>query len=237
MPIVDVSPGVFIAYESFGDPADAPVLLVMGFGAQMIAWHEDFCRALADRGRYVIRYDNRDCGLSTKFDDHPVDMGRFIAAVRSGDIPAALAMVPYRLQDMADDGLGLLTALITGHRARLIKRRCRPATGRGSARPGLLGVRPEVEGELAAVDHGQRRERVGVSGEAAGAVDGGCDGFGITGEREGGQRLVAGGHGEFQAADPVAQLDRVHPAPMPGLAQVAVAESSAFALGQALQQQ
>ncbi|MEV5535229.1 alpha/beta hydrolase [Saccharopolyspora shandongensis] len=111
MPIVDVSPGVSIAYESFGDPADAPVLLVMGFGAQMIAWHEDFCRALADRGRYVIRYDNRDCGLSTKFDDHPVDMGRFIAAVRSGDIPTALAMVPYRLQDMADDGLGLLTAL------------------------------------------------------------------------------------------------------------------------------
>ncbi|MCZ4602243.1 alpha/beta hydrolase [Streptomyces sp. Lzd4kr] len=111
MPIVDVSPGVSIAYETFGDPGDAPVLLVMGFGAQMIAWHEDFCRALADRGRYVIRYDNRDCGLSTRFDDHPVDMGKFIAAVSSGDIPAALAMVPYRLQDMADDALGLLTAL------------------------------------------------------------------------------------------------------------------------------
>ncbi|QKZ23999.1 alpha/beta fold hydrolase [Streptomyces chartreusis] len=111
MPIVDVSPGVSIAYETFGDPGDSPVLLVMGFGAQMLAWHEDFCRALADRGRYVIRYDNRDCGLSTKFDDHPVDMGKFIAAVSSGDIAAALAMVPYRLQDMADDALGLLTAL------------------------------------------------------------------------------------------------------------------------------
>lgn len=111
MPIVDVSPGVSIAYESFGDPNDVPVLLVMGFGAQMIAWHEDFCRALADRGRYVIRYDNRDCGLSTKFDDHPLDMGQFITAVSSGDIPSALAMVPYRLQDMADDGLDLLTAL------------------------------------------------------------------------------------------------------------------------------
>ena len=83
----------------------------MGFGAQMIAWHEDLCRALADRGRYVIRYDNRDCGLSTRFDDHPVDMGQFIAAVSSGDIPFALSMVPYRLQDMADDGLFLLTAL------------------------------------------------------------------------------------------------------------------------------
>ncbi|MFI1629049.1 alpha/beta fold hydrolase [Streptomyces noursei] len=111
MPIVDVSPGVSLAYETFGDACDAPVLLVMGFGAQMIAWHEDLCRALAERGRYVIRYDNRDCGLSTTFDDHPVDMGRFIAAVSSGDLRSALAMVPYTLQDMADDGLGLLTAL------------------------------------------------------------------------------------------------------------------------------
>ncbi|MET9145386.1 MULTISPECIES: alpha/beta hydrolase [unclassified Streptomyces] len=111
MPIVDVSPGVSLAYETFGDPGDPPVLLVMGFGAQMLAWHEDFCRALADRGRHVIRYDNRDCGLSTKFEEHPVDMGEFIAAVSSGDIPAALAMVPYRLLDMADDGFALLTAL------------------------------------------------------------------------------------------------------------------------------
>ncbi|MFD3477511.1 alpha/beta fold hydrolase [Streptomyces sp. NPDC058695] len=111
MPLVEVSPGMSLAYETFGDPSDPPVLLVMGFGAQMIAWHEDFCRALADRGRYVIRYDNRDCGLSTKFDEHPVDMGRFIAAVSSGDIASALAMVPYALTDMAADGLNLLTAL------------------------------------------------------------------------------------------------------------------------------
>lgn len=114
MSLIDVSSEVSIAYESFGDPEDPPVLLVMGFGAQMLAWHEDFCRALADRGRYVIRYDNRDCGLSTKFDDRPVDMGAFIAAVSSGDIPAALAMVPYRLGDMAADGLGLLSALGIG---------------------------------------------------------------------------------------------------------------------------
>ncbi|MEU9972001.1 alpha/beta hydrolase [Streptomyces sp. NPDC051014] len=111
MPLADVSPGVSLAYETFGDPGDPPVLLVMGFGAQMIAWHEDFCRALAERGRYVIRYDNRDSGLSTKFDGHPVDIGRFVAAVSSGDLAAALAMVPYGLTDMAEDGLGLLTAL------------------------------------------------------------------------------------------------------------------------------
>ncbi|MGQ4515196.1 alpha/beta fold hydrolase [Streptomyces sp. DW26H14] len=111
MPIARVSPGVSLAYETFGDPSDPPILLVMGLGAQMIAWHEDFCRALARRGRHVIRYDHRDCGLSTKFDDHPVDVGRFVAAVSSGDLASALAMVPYTLQDMADDGLGLLTAL------------------------------------------------------------------------------------------------------------------------------
>ncbi|WP_338693563.1 alpha/beta hydrolase [Streptomyces sp. Q6] len=111
MPIVDVSPAVSLAYDTFGDPADPPVLLVMGFGAQLIAWHEDFCRALADRGRYVIRYDQRDCGLSTTFDEHPVDIGQFIAAVSAGDLTAALAMAPYRLDDMADDGLNLLTAL------------------------------------------------------------------------------------------------------------------------------
>ncbi|MFF9347046.1 alpha/beta fold hydrolase [Streptomyces sp. NPDC014734] len=111
MPTVEASPGVSIAYETFGDPSDPTVLLVMGFSAQMIAWHEDFCRALAERGRHVIRYDNRDCGLSTKFDDHPVDIGRFVEAVTSGDISSALSMVPYTLQDMADDGLGLLTAL------------------------------------------------------------------------------------------------------------------------------
>ncbi|GAA2793985.1 alpha/beta fold hydrolase [Crossiella cryophila] len=85
MSIIDVSPGVSIAYETFGDPGDAPILLVMGFGAQLLSWEADFCRELAGRGRYVIRYDNRDCGLSTRFDDHPVDM--------------------------AADGLGLLTAL------------------------------------------------------------------------------------------------------------------------------
>ncbi|MFE3519142.1 alpha/beta fold hydrolase [Streptomyces sp. NPDC059166] len=111
MPITAVSPDVSIAYQTFGDDGDPPVLLVTGFGAQMLAWHEDFCRALADRGRYVIRYDNRDCGLSTGFDDHPVDTGEFIAAVSSGDLASALAMVPYRLVDMAEDGLGLLTAL------------------------------------------------------------------------------------------------------------------------------
>jgi pimeloyl-ACP methyl ester carboxylesterase len=111
MPKAEVSDGVSIAYDTVGEPGDPPILLVIGFGAQMIGWHDDFCAILAGRGRYVIRYDNRDCGLSTKFDDRPVDIGAFLAAVRSGDIAAAQAMAPYSLGDMADDGLDLLTAL------------------------------------------------------------------------------------------------------------------------------
>jgi pimeloyl-ACP methyl ester carboxylesterase len=111
MPKAEVSDGVSIAYDTFGRPGDPPVLLVIGLGAQLIAWHEDFCAMLAGHGRYVIRYDNRDCGLSTRFDDRPVDVGQFVAAVSSGDIPAAQAMAPYSLGDMADDGLSLLTAL------------------------------------------------------------------------------------------------------------------------------
>lgn len=111
MPVASISPDVRIAYETFGSPRDPAVLLVMGFGAQMIAWHEDLCRMLADTGRYVIRYDNRDCGLSTRWEQHPVDMAAFITAVSGGDIAAARAMMPYTLADMAADGIGLLTVL------------------------------------------------------------------------------------------------------------------------------
>ena len=111
MSAAEVSDGVSIAYETFGEPGDPPVLLVMGLGAQLIAWQAGFCEMLAGRGRYVIRYDNRDCGLSTRFDDHPVDVGLLIATVTRGDRPAARAMLPYSLRDMAADGMGLLTAL------------------------------------------------------------------------------------------------------------------------------
>lgn len=65
--LVDVD-GVELCTESFGDPADPPVLLVMGLGASMLWWEEGFCRLLADRGRFVIRYDNRDTGRSTTYE-------------------------------------------------------------------------------------------------------------------------------------------------------------------------
>ena len=102
---------IAIAYETFGDPSDPAVLLVMGFGTQMLGWDADFCRMLSARGRYVIRYDNRDCGLSTKLDEHPLHLGEFIDAVTSGDVDRAFAMAPYSLLDMARDGMDLLTWL------------------------------------------------------------------------------------------------------------------------------
>jgi pimeloyl-ACP methyl ester carboxylesterase len=95
---------VELCYETFGDPADPAVLLVMGLGTQMIAWHEDFCAALADRGFFVIRYDNRDAGRSTHFDHvRPPTMAEILR--RRPRRPA------YRLHDMADDGAGLLKGL------------------------------------------------------------------------------------------------------------------------------
>lgn len=102
---------ITIEHEVFGDPAHPAVLLVMGFGTQLLGWDVDFCRMLAARGRYVIRYDNRDCGLSTRLDEHPVHLGDFITAITSGDFDRALAMAPYSLRDMAGDGMDLLTDL------------------------------------------------------------------------------------------------------------------------------
>jgi pimeloyl-ACP methyl ester carboxylesterase len=95
--------GIEIEYETFGDPAGTPLLLIMGLGAQMISWDQDFCTLLGDRGFHVIRYDNRDSGLSTRMESAgPPD----IAAAISGDPKPA-----YELDDLADDAVGLLDAL------------------------------------------------------------------------------------------------------------------------------
>jgi pimeloyl-ACP methyl ester carboxylesterase len=98
----DAGNGIRIAYEEFGDPANPPLLLVMGLGTQMLGWREGFCRALAGEGLRVIRFDNRDAGLSTHLDGMPD-----LAAVMRGDTSSAR----YRLEDMAADTAGLLDAL------------------------------------------------------------------------------------------------------------------------------
>ena len=91
--------GLSLCYQTFGDPAAAPLLLVMGLGAQMIVWDDAFCEILAGRGFWVVRFDNRDVGKSTKID------AAFLGP-KAGAGPA-----PYLLRDMATDAIGLLDVL------------------------------------------------------------------------------------------------------------------------------
>jgi pimeloyl-ACP methyl ester carboxylesterase len=93
-----------VAYETFGDRAAPPVLLIMGGGAQMINWPEGFCAELVDRGLHVIRFDSRDTGRSTHFADAPMPD---VQAALAGD----LSSVSYTLSDMAADTVGLLDVL------------------------------------------------------------------------------------------------------------------------------
>ncbi len=98
---------ISMTYESFGDPADPPVLLIMGGNAQMIHWPAGFCSELIARGLHVIRFDNRDAGRSTHFRDAAEP--DFLAAY-AGDFSS----VSYTLADMADDTVGLLDVLGIG---------------------------------------------------------------------------------------------------------------------------
>jgi pimeloyl-ACP methyl ester carboxylesterase len=102
----DVGGGIRLCYDTFGDPADPALLLVMGLGTQMIAWHEDFCERLVGEGFHVIRFDNRDIGRSTHLDGAPTPT---IPQLLTRRPPAA-----YRLADMAGDAAGLLDCLGIG---------------------------------------------------------------------------------------------------------------------------
>lgn len=98
-----VGRGIELAYERFGNPEDPTILLIMGLGMQMLGWDEDFCRLLAERGFQVVRFDNRDAGLSTK-----------VGGGRPNVILGALGRhrsAPYRIADMADDAAGLIDHL------------------------------------------------------------------------------------------------------------------------------
>jgi pimeloyl-ACP methyl ester carboxylesterase len=97
--------GLQIAYEDMGGITDPPVLLIMGFGAQLTYWPLEFCRSLVDAGNRVIRFDNRDIGLSSKLDGVRVDGSKWARMARHQ--LGLSSPVPYTLADMANDLLGL----------------------------------------------------------------------------------------------------------------------------------
>jgi pimeloyl-ACP methyl ester carboxylesterase len=100
--------GIEICYEIFGDAAAEPMLLIMGLGAQMIHWDDDFCWQLAARGFRVIRFDNRDIGKSSKMTGGKrITLAEFLK-MRFLKIPVS---APYKLRDMADDTIGLMDVL------------------------------------------------------------------------------------------------------------------------------
>ena len=108
MPRAKISPTIELEYETFGDSKNPALLLIMGYMAQMVAWEDELCRMFAANNLFVVRFDNRDCGLSTKFDGVQVDVNAVIAAALMED---PIPPVPYTLSHMASDAVGLLDHL------------------------------------------------------------------------------------------------------------------------------
>ena len=102
------SNGIEIEYDCFGNHEAEAILLISGLGTQMIRWSESFCQLLVNQGYRVIRFDNRDAGLSSHFDNALIpDFAAISDAISRGKAPN----VPYTLFDMAKDAVGLLDAL------------------------------------------------------------------------------------------------------------------------------
>ena len=100
-----VSPGIELCYQTFGDPDDEPLLLVMGLGGPMTWWNPDLCTLLASKGFFVIRYDNRDSGRSSRA------KGRVTRSMLVRGFTGRRVRPPYTMADLADDGFRLLDHL------------------------------------------------------------------------------------------------------------------------------
>jgi pimeloyl-ACP methyl ester carboxylesterase len=107
MPQLDVN-GLSIEYDTFGNSSDDPILLIMGLGTQMVAWSPDYCNDLAENGNHDIRFDNRDIGRSTKFDEAKTPGRLRYFANHLFGVPLG---APYSLEDMASDAVGVLNEL------------------------------------------------------------------------------------------------------------------------------
>jgi pimeloyl-ACP methyl ester carboxylesterase len=99
----DVGRGITLCWEGFGDPRDPPLVLIMGLATQMIGWPEEFCEQLANRGFYVLRFDNRDCGRSTFVRGRPPTIVQLLRR--------RISPLSYTLSDMAQDTLELMRGL------------------------------------------------------------------------------------------------------------------------------
>lgn len=111
MPHARLGNGIELAYDTFGDTTNPPLVLIMGLGAQMILWEDEFCTELAAAGFRVVRFDNRDVGLSTQLDQLGVpNVFEAMQAAFAGKPVRA----PYRLEDMADDTVALMDAIGIG---------------------------------------------------------------------------------------------------------------------------
>jgi pimeloyl-ACP methyl ester carboxylesterase len=114
VPQITTPVGVTLEYEAVGSPNDPPLLMINGFTTQLISWPRGFCRRLAEGGRYVISFDNRDCGLSSKFDGQGAAVDEVRGAAVAGDFKLARRLAAYTFSEMGDDGLALLDALGIG---------------------------------------------------------------------------------------------------------------------------
>jgi pimeloyl-ACP methyl ester carboxylesterase len=107
MPAV-LANGLTLEYESLGDPASPAIVLIMGLGMQLVGWPDDFCRRLATEGYRVVRFDNRDCGLSSRIRRRPWSSPLLAFTAARLGLPV---LAPYSLEDMAKDTVALMDAL------------------------------------------------------------------------------------------------------------------------------